>query len=303
MSVSELLASALRMSVPVLLTALGAIYAERSGIVNIGLEGMMIIGTFFGAVGGYYYGPFVGVLLGMLAGMAVALIHALATVTFKINQIVSGVAINILAAGLARFLCIQIFHMATTSPEVHQFTKWNIPGLDRIAVLRPLVTGVSPLIVVALLAVPFTYYVLNRTVFGLRLKSCGENPLAADTLGVNVYLMRYIGTVISGAFAGLAGSFLAIEHTGMYIEGMTQGKGFIALAAMIFGNWSALGSMWAAFLFGFAEAVSFRVVSTKIPYQFIKMIPYLLTLAVLAGVVGRAQAPAQEGEPYERGGE
>ncbi|MHB8928046.1 MAG: ABC transporter permease [Bacillota bacterium] len=303
MDISQLVASALRMSVPILLAALGAVYTERAGVVNIGLEGMMIAGTFWGAVGAFYYGPLAGVLLGMLAGMVLALIHAVASVTFKINQIVSGVALNILAAGLTRFLCIQFFGMATTSPEVRQFKAWDIPLLDRVDFLKPVVTGISPLIIVALLLVPATAYVLNRTVFGLRLRSVGENPLAADTLGVNVTLMQYAGVLISGALAGLAGTYLAVEHTGMYIEGMTQGRGFIALAAMIFGNWAPVGAMWASFLFGLSESVSFRVVASKVPYQFIKMIPYLVTLVVLAGVVRRATPPAADGIPYERGGE
>lgn len=300
----EMLASALRMTMPVLITALGAIYSERSGIVNIGLEGMMMTGAFWAAYGAYHFGPGGGLLLAILMGMAMALIHAVVTITYRIDQIVSGVAINILAYGLARFFSITLFGMATTSPHVTGLTKIDVPVLSGIDWLRPLVTGVSPVILLGLLLVFVTYWVLEKTVFGLRLKACGENPHAADSLGVNVTRYRYYGVLISGAFAGLAGAYLSLEHTGMYVEGMTQGKGFIALAAMIFGNWQPFGTLAASFLFGFAESASFRVVESKvIPYQFIKMIPYLLTLFVLAGIGRKAVPPAASGTAYAREGE
>ncbi|HWR38974.1 MAG TPA: ABC transporter permease [Patescibacteria group bacterium] len=302
--ITEILASALRVTMPVLLTALGAIYAERSGVVNIGLEGMMLTGCFWGAYGALHCGAVNGCLLAILMGMAMAGIHALVTITFRVDQIVSGVAINILAYGLARFFSMALFGMATTSPQVPGLEKISLPILSEVMVLKPLVTELSPLIPVGLLLVPLTYWVLERTVFGLRLQAVGENPLAADTLGVSVIRYRYAGVLLSGAFAGLAGAYLSIEHTRMYVEGMTQGQGFIALAAMIFGNWKPFASLGAAFLFGFAEALSFRVAQNKvIPYQLIKMIPYLLTIAVLAGVVRKAQPPAAGGVPYSREGE
>ena len=300
----EMTASALRMMMPVLLAALGAIYAERSGVINIGLEGMMLTGCFWGAYGALHYGAVNGCLLAMAMGMAMAGIHALVTVTFRVDQIVSGVAINILAYGLTRFCSIALFGMATTSPHVNGLAKVDIPLLRDCEGLRPLLADLSPLIPVGLLLVILTYWVLERTVFGLRLKAVGENPLAADTLGVNVSWYRYAGVLLSGAFAGLAGAYLSIEHTRMYVEGMTQGKGFIALAAMIFGNWKPLGSLGAAFLFGFAEAFSFRVVQSKlIPYQFVKMLPYILTLAVLGGMMRKTQPPAADGLPYSREGD
>ncbi|GAV23775.1 ABC transporter permease [Carboxydothermus pertinax] len=302
--IMEMLASALRMTIPVLITALGAIYSERSGVTNIGLEGMMMTGAFWGAYGALHYGPVGGFLLAIAMGMLVALIHAVVTVTYRVDQIVSGVAINILAYGLARFFSIALFGMATTSPSVNGLPKIDIPLLKNINALKPIATDISPIIILGILLVFITYWVLERTVFGLRLKAVGENPLAADTLGVKVIPYRYLGVIISGAFAGLAGAYLSIEHTHMYVEGMTQGKGFIALAAMIFGNWMPFGSFWASFLFGFAEAISMRVVQSKvIPYQFIKMIPYLLTLLVLAGVVRKAQPPASVGIPYSREGD
>jgi len=296
----ETLASALRMGVPILLAGLGAVYSERSGVVNIGLEGMMITGAFMGALGSYFVNPLFGMLLGICGGLCLALIHAVASVTFRVDQIVSGVALNLLAAGLVRFLSLLVFAKATTSPHVDRLPAVDIPLLDRVEALHPLVTSVSPVVILALLLVPITGWVLYRTVFGLRLRSCGENPFAADSLGINVPLMRYAGVLISGGLAGLAGAYLAVELTGMYVEGMTQGKGFIALAAMVFGNWSALGTMGAALLFGSAEAVSFRAVVEAVPYQFIKMIPYVITVAVLAGIVGRAAPPEADGVSFER---
>lgn len=191
--------------------------------------------------------------------------------------------------------------MATTSPHVESLAKINIPVVQEFAFLKPLVTGISPLILLGMGLVFVTYWILEKTTFGLRLKAVGENPLAADTLGIKVEAYRYYGVVISGAFAGLAGAYLAIEHTGMYVEGMTQGKGYIALAAMIFGNWKPWGALGAACLFGFAEAMSLRVVQNRIiPYQFINMLPYVLTLLVLAGVVHKSEPPAAVGVPYSR---
>lgn len=297
----ELLASAIRLGIPILITAVGAIFTERSGVVNIGLEGMMMVGAFFGAAGGVFWGPYAGFLCGMLAGALLAALHGVASINFRVNQIVSGTAINILAYGVVRFSAISIFKMATTTPHVNHLPRITIPGLASISWLKPLVSDVSPLVFVAFLLIPLGWWVLNRTVFGLRLRSCGEYPLAAETLGVNVYGMMYSGVIISGALAGMAGAYLSIEHTCMYVEGMTQGLGFISLAAMIFGNWMPLGAMWAGLLFGLAQAFSLRVVSQSIPYQFIKMIPYVLTIAVLALSVHRSKMPVCDGIPYERG--
>jgi len=298
---AELLASALRMSMPVLITALGAIYSERSGVTNIGLEGMMLTGAFWAAYGSLHYGPMGGVFMAILMAVLMALLHGVVTITYRVDQIVSGMAINILAYGLTRFFSIELFGMATTSPHVDGLSKISIPLLKDVEWLQPLTKDISPIIIVGILLVFFTYWVLERTTFGLRLKAVGENPLAADTLGIKVLHYRYYGVLISGAFAGLAGAYLALEHTGMYVEGMTQGKGYIALAAMIFGNWNPFGALGAACLFGFAESLSLRVMQNKfIPYQFIKMLPYLLTIFVLAGVVRKAHPPASVGIPYAR---
>lgn len=301
MIITEMLASAIRMGIPILLASLGAIYSERSGVVNIGLEGMMMTGAFWGALGAYFYGPFIGVIFALTAGLLMALIHSIATVTFRVDHIVSGVALNILAYGSCRFLSIAIFKMATTSPHVERFRPVDIPVLRDITLLKPLVSGISPLIILAFLLVPLTYFILENTVFGLRLRSVGENPWAADSLGIKVLNMKYCGVLLSGLLAGMAGAYLAIEHTGMYVEGMTQGKGYIALAAMIVGNWSPIGALVAALVFGSAESLSFRVVEGGvIPYQFIKMIPYILTIVVLSGFVSKSTPPAAVGIPYDR---
>ncbi|WP_213974616.1 ABC transporter permease [Tepidanaerobacter acetatoxydans] len=301
MLTAELLASSLRMAVPILLTAIGAVYTERAGVVNIGLEGMMIVGSFWASVGAYFYGPFVGILFAMLAGAFLALIHSVTTVTFGVNQVVSGVALNILAYGASRFLSLVIFGKATTSHHVSGFTPIDVPILSDIPFLKLLFTDISPIVITALILVPISKYIIDNTVFGLRLRAVGENPLAADTLGINVFAMRYAGVIISGMLAGIAGAYLTMEHTGMYVEGMTQGKGYIAMAAMIFGNWTPTGTLWASLLFGFAEALSLRAgEGSIIPYQFIKMIPYLLTLAVLTGIVKKATPPAASGEAYNR---
>jgi simple sugar transport system permease protein len=309
-----LLASAIRVTMPILLASLGAVYSERGGVVNIGLEGIMIMGTFFGAVGDYVVdsrfpalahawpdvAPLVGVLAAIAVGVLFALLHGLLTITFRVDQIISGVALNLLAGGLVRFLNILFFEQATQSPGVRGFTSLDVPFLKNIPALSPLVTGISPMILVALLCVFLSQWVLLHTRFGLRLRAVGEYPLAADTLGVNVYRQRYAGVVLSGALAGMAGAYLAIEQAHLYFEGMTQGRGFIALAAMIFGNWWPIGALGASALFGYFDALSLRVVQLPIPYQFISVLPQIVTILVLAGFVQRAQMPAADGVPYTK---
>ncbi len=295
---------------------MGAVYSERGGVVNIGLEGIMIIGTFFGAAVTYFVGqalnvadaagpaaaiaPVAGMLAAMAAGILFSLIHAVVSITFRVDQIIAGVALNLLATGLARFLNILFFKVSTQSPGINGFTPWSIPGLRTIPALAPIATGISPIIPMTLGLVAIGQWVLLRTVFGLRLRSVGENPQAADTLGISVTRMRYAGVLISGALAGLAGGYLSIEQGRGYLEGMTQGRGFIALAAMIFGNWWPVGALGASALFGYFDALSLRVVHTGIPYQFITALPHIATILVLAGFVRRAVAPAADGIPYTK---
>jgi len=281
--------TALRLAVPILLAALGGIYSERTGVANIGLEGMMILGTWFGAWGGWQFGAWWGVVLGITGGAAGGLVHAIATVNFGVNQIVSGVAINILAAGVARFLSVVAFTGAgggaTQSPQVtSQLPRITVPILaggelfgwqspdalgwlerkhwfllsDVGALFRGFMVDLSILTLITLLLVPATYFFLWRTRLGLRMRSGGENPWAAESLGVRVYTVKYIGVLISGALAGLAGAFLVLEAAGIYREGQTGGRGFIGLAAMIFGNWRPSGALAAAGLFGYADALNLR---------------------------------------------
>jgi ABC-type uncharacterized transport system permease subunit len=282
--------AALTLTMPILLAGLGGLYAERTGVVNIGLEGMMILGTWFGAWAGWKYGPWAGVAAGALGGGAGGLVHAVATVTFGIDQIISGVAINILAAGLTRFLSVVAFTVGTggsaaQSPQVKgtignvslpilsggKIFGWSSPDLlgwvgkrhvflisDAAAILKGVTADVAILTVIALAIVPLTYWLLWRTTLGLRLRSVGEHPAAAESLGVPVYTMKYIGVVISGCLAGFGGAFLVLQSAGIYREGQTAGRGFIGLAALIFGNWRPGGVLAGAGLFGYADGLQLR---------------------------------------------
>ena len=287
------------------LTALGGLFSERSGIVNIGLEGLMIVGTIMGAWGTVEYGPVAGLLIGALSGLVFSMVHALATVTFHVDHIVSGVVINLVAVGLARFLSALFFGQATQSdPGIPHLNSIDIPLLDRLSLgLGAAFSNMSPVVPIAfLMAIP-TIYVLNRTRFGLRLRSAGENPEAAETLGVRVAPLRYAGVGISGALAGFAGAFLAIEINQLFREGQTQGLGFIALAALILGNWAPIKVMIGSLLFGIAQAIPLRLsdapVISLLPEEFIRMIPYVVTIIAIAGFVGRVHPPAAAGRAYE----
>jgi simple sugar transport system permease protein len=271
--------AALALAVPIGLAGLGGLWSERSGVVNIGLEGMMILGTWGAGWAGYQWGPWTGVLVGTLFGAAGGLLHALATVTFGVDHIVSGVAINILGLGVTQYLSVIAFEGVkgageSQSPPLDDIATVSLPGLrdplltleqhhwflvsDLAGIVRGLFTGVSLLTVLAVVLVVLTYFVLWRTAFGLRLRSCGESPVAAESLGVNVYLMKYAAVVASGAFAGLGGAFLAIVAGNGYREGQTGGRGYIGLAAMIFGNWRPGGLAAGAGLFGYTDSLQLR---------------------------------------------
>lgn len=287
------------------LTALGGLFSERSGIVNIGLEGLMIVGTIMGAWGTVEYGPVAGLLIGALSGLVFSMVHALATVTFHVDHIVSGVVINLVAVGLARFLSALFFGQATQSdPGIPHLNSIDIPLLDQLPWgLGAAFSDMSPVVPLAFLVTIPTIYILNRTRFGLRLRSAGENPEAAETLGVRVAPLRYAGVGISGAFAGFAGAFLAIEINQLFREGQTQGLGFIALAALILGNWTPIKVMIGSLLFGIAQAIPLRLsdapVISLLPEEFIRMIPYVVTIIAIAGFVGRVNPPAAAGRAYE----
>jgi general nucleoside transport system permease protein len=285
------IASAIRAFVPLYLATLGGIYNERSGIVNIGIDGMMIFGTWFGAWGALQWGPVAGLLLAVASGVAAAALHGMATITFRVDHIVSGTAILILALGIPRFLSIVAYDQGTQSPQVPQLPKIDIPGLGEQSIMVPLTV---------LLGIG-TWFVLNRTVFGLRLRSAGENPRAAESLGVRVRGMRWAGVLISGGFAGLAGGYLSIELVGLYREGMNQGRGFIALAALILGNWSPIGAALSCLLFAWTEALTVYLRVEWINNAFIASLPYIVTLVVLALFFRRVRPPKAVGQAYEAG--
>ncbi|MDT3398667.1 ABC transporter permease [Streptomyces sp. B1866] len=274
-------AAALSMAVPIGLAGLGGLWAERAGVVNIGLEGMMVLGTFFGAWAGYQTSPWVGVLAGVLGGAVGGLVHAVATVTFGVDHIISGVAINILALGATTYLAKRWFEPLADqggspkqSPQVGDIQDVTVPGLsdwladvekhhwffvsDLAGLLGGLVTDISTLTIVSIALVVGTFFVLWKTSFGLRLRSCGENPTAAESLGVNVYLYKYAAVTVSGALAGLGGVFLALVRSHIYNEGQTGGRGYIGLAAMLFGNWRPGGLALGAGLFGYSDALQLR---------------------------------------------
>ncbi|MCX4995544.1 ABC transporter permease [Streptomyces longwoodensis] len=295
------MSTALRLAVPIGLAGLGGLWAERAGVVNIGLEGMMILGTWFGAWAGYQWGPWTGVAFGIIGGALGAVLHAIATVTFNVNHIVSGVALNILALGTTRYLSKFTFEDAPQgsskqSPPIDSLGTFDIPGLsswlqtlnekhwflvsDIAGLVGGLVTNLSPLTVVAVALVPATWWVLWRTAFGLRLRSCGENPVAAESLGVNVYKYKYIAVIISGGFAGLGGAFLSIVASNVYLDGQTAGRGYIGLAAMIFGNWMPGGLALGAGLFGYTDSLNLRGGTTNVH----ALILLLAMLLVVGGV-------------------
>ena len=292
--------AALRMATPLILTALGGLFSERSGVINIALEGILLTGAFASVLATYYTGdPWAGALAGVLAGMLVSLLHAVVSIVFRADQIVSGVAINLLAAGATQFLTWIIWGSSANSPAVAGMAHWRLPEA-----WGPLARGLNavighypPLVYVALAGVFVAHVTLWRTPFGLRLRATGEHPEAVDTLGVNVHRMRFSGVLLSGALAGLGGAFLAL-NTHQFVKNMSAGRGFIALAAMIFGKWNPVGALGACLLFGYAEAVQMGLQGRQVPTQFVQMIPYVLTMVALVGVIGRARPPAAIGKPY-----
>ncbi len=305
---SGTMGAALALAVPIGMAGLGGLWAERAGVVNIGLEGMMILGTWGAGWAGYQWGPWTGVLVGTAFGAVGGLLHAIATVSFGVDHIVSGVAINILGLGVTQYLSVIAFEGVrgggeSQSPPIGDIREVSLPGLsgplldlqkeniflvsDVAGIVRGLFTGVSLLTLVALLLVIGSYYVLWRTAFGLRLRSCGENPTAAESLGVNVYLMKYSAVIASGAFAGIGGAFLAVELGNGYREGQTGGRGYIGLAAMIFGNWRPGGLAGGAALFGYADALQLRRGGESVHALLLLVGVLLLVAAVMLGLRNR----------------
>jgi general nucleoside transport system permease protein len=290
-------AASLRIAVPYTLAALGATFSERGGVINIALEGMMLNGALAYTLGAWWTGnPWVGVATAVAAGMLTGLVHAIVTVRFRADQITSGLGINLLAAGLTKFVLTQVFHSSSNSSRVVGLPDWDLLGLARLPGLGTVLA--TPLVLLTVLLVLLGQALLFRSVFGLRLRSVGERPEAAATLGLPVGFYRYAGVLISGALAGLAGAWLASEQHS-FTDGMTNGRGYIAIAAMIVGKWSPLGAAAACLLFGAAEALQITLQGSAFPSELLQMLPYLVTMLALAGFIGRAIPPRALGTPYD----
>ncbi len=287
----SLIFSTIRLSTPLVLAALGGMFSERSGVINIALEGMMLAGAFAAAALTYASGsPWIGLAAGAGAGVLVALIHAVASIRYGADQVVVGTAINILMIGLPGFLSGAFFLSSGSTPQI---------PIEHLIPRAP--------ILMAFALVPLTWYVLYRTPFGLRLRAVGENPEAADAAGVNVASLRYSGVLLSGALAAIGGAYLSIGQSSLFTRNMTSGRGFIALAALIFGKWRPVQTTLACLFFGFTEAITIQMQGVvklpsgeDIPVQFIQMVPYVLTIVVLAGFIGQSRPPRALGRPYEK---
>jgi simple sugar transport system permease protein len=293
-TILAILASGIRLSIPYTLAGLGGTYSERSGVVNIGLEGMMLTGAFTAvAVTNATGSPWVGLLGAILVGMLLGLVHAVVCVTFKADQIVSGLALIIFAAGITVFCAWLLYNQTQIQVEAYL----RVPVLHTIPFFKGLFNQIPPLVFLTVAIVIASHFVIFKTVFGLRLRSVGEHPQAADTLGISVVKMRYTGVIISGALSGMAGAYLSLEHAHYFVKGISGGRGFIGLASMIFGKWTPFGTAGAGMLFGFGEALK-PYLPKVVPSQFIDMIPYILTILVLTSAIGRATPPASIGVPY-----
>ena len=306
-----LFASTIRAATPLVLAALGGIFSERSGVTNIALEGIMLCGAFFAMLISHLCSqlglpPLVCALLGavgaMVFGILISMVHAVVSIRFRADQVVSGVAINILAVGLTGFLLQRIFNTSGNSPSVPALPAMAIPGLSKIPLLGEIFFNQPPIVYLAIIAVPIAAFVLFRTPLGLRMRAVGEHPKAADTVGVDVFRLRYLGVGLSGLLAGLGGAYLSIGQLNIFTEGMTNGRGYIALAAVIFGKWNPWGAAAACLLFGFADAIQIALqnAGVNIPSDFLLMLPYVLTIIALTGFIGRSNPPSAVGIPYEK---
>lgn len=300
-NVITMLAESLRLGTPLALGALSGLFSERAGVVNIAIEGMMLTGAAFGFAAFLASGNvWVGVLAAVVLGGVIALLHGLLSITFKTDQIISGTVINILAFGITGYL--RRSYLLTTPGGRVTLPEIDIPVLSNIPILGEIFFREKPIFYAMILLVIGSHIVLFYTRWGLRMRAVGENPRAADTVGINVIRTRYLNVMISGLIAGLAGAWFSLETVGNFDDGMTAGKGFIALAAMIFGKWTPFGSFGGAMLFGFAEALGtrFQLLNVPLPVQFLQILPYVTTMVVLAGLIGRAIPPAAVGQPYEK---
>lgn len=303
LNLGGMLTSAVLLAVPITLAAFAGILSERCGIVNIAIEGMMLFAAMTGTVVGSLTDSLIlGVLGAIVGALALAAIHAMLSIKYKINQTISGTVINIFSAGITAYVSqkfLQVNEAINTPP---MFGRAPIPLLSDIPFIGPILFNTNIFVYLLLIILVILQFALFSTRWGLRLRSVGEHPKAADTLGINVNRLRWMGVLLSGAIAGLAGAFFTLGSVGRFEEGMTAGKGFIGIAAMIFGNWNPIGSLGAGLLFGFADAIGSKlsILGSGIPTQFMAMAPYLITMIVLAGFIGKGQAPAAAGTPYDK---
>jgi simple sugar transport system permease protein len=289
-------------SVPLTLGALCGILCERSGVVNIAIEGMMLTSAMIGTIVGSVSSTWLGLLAAVITGGVLGLVHAVMAIKYRTDQIISGTVINIFAVGITSFISAKFMQ---SYPEINDpgiFSAYEVPLLGQIPFLGPILFRHNIFVYAMILFVILLTFLLFKTRWGLRLRSVGEHPKAADTLGIDVFKTRYMAVILGGMMAGFAGAYFTLGSVGRFDQMMTAGRGFIALAAMIFGNWMPLGAMAAGLLFGFSDslAASLALLRVSIPSEFLLMTPYVVTMLVLAGVVGRGQMPAADGTPYEK---
>jgi simple sugar transport system permease protein len=304
MGTADFWRAALEAAALLLLPALGGVISERSGVVNIAMEGMMLTGAFVAvATDLAWHNPWLAALAAVIAGGLMALIHAVVSIRFRADQIVSGIAINVLASGLTLFL-IRVLYPVTDIGHVEPgelLPYVRVPGLDKIPFIGPVFFDQNVVFYLAALSLIGVHFTLFHTKLGLRIRAVGEHPSAADTAGINVYRIRYGAVLMSGLLSGLAGAYLAIGLSNTFVQNMTEGRGYIALAAMIFGKWTPIGSFVACLIFGIGQAIFNNNSVLPVSPYFLNMLPYILTLIVLAGLVGRSTPPAADGLPYEPG--
>ena len=306
----SLIFSTIRLATPLVWAAIGGLYSERSGVINVALEGLMLAGAFTAAAVTFYAGnPWAGLAGAMVAGGLVAYLIAVACIRFKANAVVTGTGVNILFLGLPAVLSGALFLSSGSTPQLPR--EQLMPTLNQLLPASVpqwrIFTDVSVISLLALVVVLVTRYVLYHTPFGLRLRSVGENPEAADAAGVRVNRIRYAAVILSGVLAGVGGAYLSIGQSSLFLRNMTAGRGFIALAALIFGKWRPIQTLLACVLFGFADAITIQMQGVAklpsgedIPVQFVQMIPYVVTIVMLAGFIGQSRAPAALGIPYEK---
>ena len=300
------LAASMRLAVPILFAALGELFTERSGVLNLGLEGVMIVGALTGFVAAFNSGSlWLGVLVAAICGMLMALLMAFMSVTAKVNQVVAGLGITILGGGLATLLFRLFFGLRSTPPQVTTFPRYPIPYLSEIPVLGRILFDHNVMVYLALVLVPISWVVLYRTRFGLAIRAVGENPDAVDTRGMSVSKLRYIGLLIGGALAGIGGAYLPLANLGLFWSDMTAGRGFIAIAVVVFSRWDPVGVLIGSLVFGGAHALQLTMQTLKVPIrsELLLMLPYLITILVLISVSRRAEFPGAFAVPYSRGDE